>query len=182
MKRRSCLLINSVPSPIRSRAATSPLAFWISHDELKSSNGQSRIVYSHRLGRSQVCDPDEYKQEADGHGPPDPRQTHFQSRCETRQDEVENKPVQVVGTKPLQDCPDDAHAGETDYRDVQLRLDLYIDSAGEAHTLVLARVLYSFSLRSRVRREIPSSPAATSCLPPDFSSASRITCSSNPPN
>ena len=27
------------------------------HDELKSSNGQSRIVYSHRLGRSQVCDP-----------------------------------------------------------------------------------------------------------------------------
>src|ERR1035438_9401334 len=145
------------------------------HDELKSSNGQSRIVYSHRLGRSQVCDPDEYKQEADGHGPPDPRQTHFQSRCETRQDEVENKPVQVVGTKPLQDCPDDAHAGETDYRDVQLRLDLYIDSAGEAHTLLLARVLYSFSLRSRVRREIPSSPAATSCLPPDFSSASRIT-------
>src|ERR1017187_5745409 len=83
---------------------------------------------------------------------------------------------------PVQAHTDDAEAGETNRCNVELRLDIHIDNTVEAHLPVLAPVLYSFSRRSSVRREIPSSPAATSCLPPDFSSVSRITCSSSPPN
>ena len=134
------------------------------------------------LGGIQVGDAYEHKQEADRHSPADAGQTDFQARGQGGKHQVEAEAIEVFGTPMIQAHSDDAQSGQTDHRHVKLGLEVHIDNTGMAQPSGLARILYSFSLRSSVRREIPSRPAAISCRPPDFSSASRITCSSRPPS